>query len=428
MGSKILHNNWIVGGAPKVKRQKAWWWFDEERQMCRHSWAHGVSISVPEPPPPAPPTVHSSAGASAAVYNPHCSSKFGQCASDSPHLVTLRSQIETPFQEHVYTRRGFSSMTEVRSDFQVIPLSNLFPLRAQIAPAFFDLSRFLNESCSGGRALNLLEQGCGSSRFLQETKRSFPVHNLFGTNFEGYTGYGQVDGSLPQMLSAAEHFGVPVMCSTADGRPTFPDVRLTASIADPTFRYELYFPGVQFDLILSRDALNSMKLNADESHVYIPKMLRALKPGGLVIAQTDYAADYIYHDVHGFTSKPFTIVGEWETTFDGGRVSMLLYKKHEDGLHWDKRRNESFYYSFFGLAMRKCLPSDGAGRGCILPADYVNPFPADLQVWKAPFADWKPARTEVTPRRLQYAFDYHKNLLTWLSRWAADPAGIRASD
>jgi len=284
-------------------------------------------------------------------------------------------------------------------------------------PDFFDLNARLQLACSHGAPFHMLEQGCGSGRFLLDAKMKFPMLQLHGVNYRGYIGYGQVDVSLPQLLSAAEHFNVTLMCSADGGVPVFPDVRLTESIAAPDFAYAHYFPGVKFDLIVSRDALNAMKLVERESHVYIPKMLQALKPGGMAIVQTDYAANYIYHDVPGFAAKPFTIVGEWETRFDGARVSMLMYKKHEDGPHWNKRRNESFYYSFFGLVIRKCLPSDAAGTGCILPRDYVNRYPGDLQVWKAPFSDWKPARKEAIPHRVQYAFDYHENLVQYLRKW-----------
>jgi len=287
---------------------------------------------------------------------------------------------------------------------------------AEVMPEFFSLPMVLATAAAGAAKFHLLDQGCGSGRFLLETKQAFPALQVYGTNFRGYTGYGQVD-SIPQLLSAAEHFNVTVMCSADDGAPVFPDVRLTESIAASDYAYAHYFPSVKFDLIVSRDALNAMKLKTGESHVYIPIMLHALKPGGSAVVQTDYGANYIYHDIPGFAAKSFTIVGEWETRFDGARVSMLMYKKHEDGPHWDKRRNESFYYSFFGLVIRNCLPSDAAGTGCILPRDYVNRYPGDLLVWKAPFSDWKPARKEAIPQRVQYAFDYHENLVQYLRKW-----------
>lgn len=322
---------------------------------------------------------------------------YRACDAASEQLAALRRELDTPFQEHVYTRRGFSSLAEVM-------------------PEFFSLPMFLGTAAAGAAKFHLLEQGCGSGRFLLETKQAFPALQLYGVNYRGYTGYGQVDGSLPQLLSAADHFNVTVMCSDG-GAPVFPEVRLTESITASDFAYAHFFPSVKFDLIVSRDALNAMKLDAGESHVYIPKMLHALKPGGLAVVQTDYAANYIYHDMPGFAAKPFTIVGEWETRFDGARVSMLMYKKHEDGQHLDKRRSESFYYSFFGLVIRKCLPSDTPGTGCILPHDYVNRYPGDLQLWKAPFSDWKPARKEAIPHRVQYAFDYHENLVQFLRKW-----------
>jgi len=50
IGAKILHNNWIVGGPSKLKRQKVWWHFDKERMMCRYFWAAGAQVITPLAP------------------------------------------------------------------------------------------------------------------------------------------------------------------------------------------------------------------------------------------------------------------------------------------------------------------------------------------------------------------------------------------
>jgi hypothetical protein len=39
LGSRVLHNNWVVGGSIKLRRQRAFWHFDGERGMCAHDWA-----------------------------------------------------------------------------------------------------------------------------------------------------------------------------------------------------------------------------------------------------------------------------------------------------------------------------------------------------------------------------------------------------
>ena len=39
MGAKILHNNWIVGSASKLRRQKLWWHYDDDLMMCVYNWA-----------------------------------------------------------------------------------------------------------------------------------------------------------------------------------------------------------------------------------------------------------------------------------------------------------------------------------------------------------------------------------------------------
>jgi len=240
-----------------------------------------------------------------------------------------------------------------------------------------------------------------------------------------------VDDTLPHLVSAADHFKVAIMCR--EGQPILPTIKLTVSIAKPDFSYARYIPSaLPLDLILSRDALNAMKLEPNESHVYIPKMLLALKPGGMAVCQTDYGADYIYHDVPGFREKPFTILGVWNVRYDGGTVSFLYYKRRElpsGNPDWDKKRAETFYYSFFGLVIKRCLPGEQvtAWRGCILPQRYGNVFPQDLKLWKAPMSSWKPARREAIPERIQYAFDYHANLMKQLHLWEQGGLPVLAS-
>ena len=38
VGAKILHNNWAVGAATKMHRQKKFWHYDDRRHVCRYSW------------------------------------------------------------------------------------------------------------------------------------------------------------------------------------------------------------------------------------------------------------------------------------------------------------------------------------------------------------------------------------------------------
>lgn len=307
----------------------------------------------------------------------------------------------------------------------------------EIMPPFMDLLAILKTGCST-KHFQLLEQGCGSAQFLLYAKALCPSMQLHGINFEGYKGFGQADG-FPMMLAVAEMFKTPIMCSNRTGAPAFPDVRFTSSIADSDFTYNQNFPGLQFDVILSRDALNAMKLKPRESHVYIPKMLAALKPGGTIIAQTDYGADFIFHDLPGFEEKPFTIVGVVNVPHGKGTVSIMLYKKHEldegsDNKDWDRMRRRRFYASFFGLVIRKCLSGEPitSETGCILPTDYTNPYPEDLDLWKANFSTWRPYTDinykasmtfdgkeyfKTSPRRVDYTFAYHQNLLAVLQRW-----------
>jgi hypothetical protein len=43
LGVKVMHNNWVVGSAIKLRRQKTWWHYDEKLMMCTYNWSTGAA-------------------------------------------------------------------------------------------------------------------------------------------------------------------------------------------------------------------------------------------------------------------------------------------------------------------------------------------------------------------------------------------------
>lgn len=346
------------------------------------------------------------------------------CDASSHALTSLRERFQETYKEHTFTRRGLASMF-------------------QIMPPFIDLRAILKAGCSQEN-FRLLEQGCGSGHFLLYAKGLCPSMAIYGANLKGYN-FGQADGTPAMMLAIAEYFKVPLMCNPLTGDPALPDVRLTKSLASSEFNYLKIFKRKRFDLIVSRDALGEGMLLPHESHIFIPKMLVALKPGGTIIAQTAYGADYVYHDVPGFEKKSFTILGVFNARYRQDTVSILLYKIHQqlplmyDSSDWQQNREKSFPASFFGLVIRRCLPNDTSStlsdKGCIVPPDYTNPYPEDLKLWNATFSKWQPHNdpeftivytsdgrdpNAVNVSRVDYIFEYYDNLRRVLQQWTVE--------
>jgi hypothetical protein len=283
---------------------------------------------------------------------------------------------------------------------------------ADIFPAFLNLSSLLRrgeeQGCAPGASpFRLLEQGAGSAHFLLDAQALHPALELYGLNLEGYRFGGQVGEGLAQLVSSADHFNVGVMCR--ENKPILPTIKLTVSIAAGDFSYARYLPkGILLDMIVSRDALNYGKLKPSESHVWIPKMLQALKPGGLAVCQTNYLATDVYHDVPGF-AKPFSILGVWNMRFGSGTASVLYFQRHTS-------HNAA---GWFGLVSKRCLPQEPATaeRGCILEAGYENPFPEDLRLWEHNVSLSAAASHAANSQRIHYAVDYHVNLMRHLRLW-----------
>ena len=311
-----------------------------------------------------------------------CAAQFTQCKE----LPLSTGDSEHKYVDHVYTRRGFGDMQSMM-------------------PPFVNLSTAL--LAPHASTFRVLEQGCGSGRFLLEGQSQFPMVHFYGTNFKGYGKfehhYGQVSSNPHNLMRVAQHFHVPLMCG-ADARPVLPLVLLTSSIVASDF----YYPVADhfFDLIVSRDALNSMKVGANESHVFIPKMLRVLKSGGLMALHLDYGVNFIFPEL---ASKEFTII----STYAIGGVSMVLYTKQHPG------DQSNFYLSFFVLLVKQCSSDVRTltPLECIAPG-YQSPFPEDMKKkWTVNTGASIPERKEATPSRIRYAFYYMKNLLDHLDSW-----------
>lgn len=303
------------------------------------------------------------------------------------------------YHEHVFTRRGFKEMEEVM-------------------PYFLDLSALYAAKSKEGGEFRVLEQGCGSARGLLEAQSQFPAIRMHGVNFEGYgiktkqKSWGQTDGSRGQLLQVAKHFKIPLMCGL-DEVPVLPVIYLTPSLADPDFEYP--FPSEFFDLIVSRDSLNSMKLRESESHVYIPTMLTAMKKeGGMAALHLEYGANLMYPQL---TGKNFTICAIYNVLYEESRVSIMVYKG-EDNWHGEA----NFYKSWFGIVMKRCKTEEtNISRDCIVPEAFRAGFIDDMNTFKKPMNSEKvPVRDEASVGRIKYSFLYMEHLIRVLDVWQAN--------
>lgn len=306
--------------------------------------------------------------------------------------------VDDEYEEHVFTKRGLDDMQEVM-------------------PIFLNLTKLFSEYSSkttDERSFRVLEQGCGSARGLLEAQSRFPAVRMYGTNLESYgsnskqKGYGQVDDKPASLLRIAKHFDIPLMCDAQD-TPVLPFIYLTSSIVEPDFEYP--FPAESFDLILSRDSLNSMKVRDSESHVYIPLMLKAMKQGGGMAAlHVEYGANLMYPQL---TGKAFTICGIYNMLFESSRVSIVVYKG-EDSWHPDG----NFYKSWFGIVMKRCKDTDNSTKDCIIPENSRRYAVDDIHTFQKKMSSEKLApKNEASVGRIQYAFLYMENLVRVLEIW-----------
>lgn len=330
---------------------------------------------------------------------------YHECAEDD---LTYPQQISN-YQEHIYTRRGFDEMQSMMP-----PFANLSTIYAAVPV---------------GRTFRVLENGCGSGRSLLEAQAAYPQIHLFGTNFEGYgVGdgmWGQVDDKAATLISVAKHFKTPITCSDLDNRVILPTVVLIKSITEEHFEYP--FPQKFFDLIISRDALNAMKVSEKESHVYIIPMLKVLKQGGIASLHLEYGANYMYPSLEG---EKFMVVGIYKFKFEGANVSLAIYKGETDTTD-----PENFYKSYFGMIFKKCLPDSSTtpsdSNDCVVPEKYRVMAGDNLQLLKTPMSeDRYRGRVEATDTRVDFAFDYWDHLLKVLDAWERGgeitdpPAGV----
>ena len=142
-----------------------------------------------------------------------------------------------------------------------------------MVPAFIDWQKLLNSVSNG----SVLEIGTGAGRALLDLKALYPFANAFGTNHYR-DGYSQIEGSIESMWNVSEHFNIPVHCNHS-GSPLFPTLLNLGKIQHEW----LPLPPESFDLIFSRHSLNDGKLEPSESHCFVPRLHKLLRPGGAAI-------------------------------------------------------------------------------------------------------------------------------------------------
>lgn len=296
---------------------------------------------------------------------------------DERHLAALRN--DSSFKPHSFTSRGLSHMKSV-------------------FPGGLSLAQLLETACaSPGYAV--FELGCGSAHNLLDVLHLCPTLQVFGTNFGGYGfrkdehGFGQIHGEQSELLAAAAHFKVPVACD-ATGEPILPIVRLAPSVTSAHFLLKSVFPGQTFNLILSRDALNFGKVQAQESHVFIPRLLPALRSGGLIVAHLEYGSDVYFAKSPGYLTSPFHILIRTTLQYEGESVTLVLY-----ALKVSKRAG--LHESLWAIALEKCL------KKCVLDAVRGE---AEL-----PLITLDASAT--TDRELRYAIAHFENLVARIKRW-----------
>jgi SAM-dependent methyltransferase len=179
-------------------------------------------------------------------------------------------------------------------------------------PSFYSLMDEIDSMPNG----DILEIGCGSGRALLDLKSKYPNIRAVGTNYRGY-GFSQTNGSALHLWSVAKHFNISVVCSE-DGAPAFPEIKEAEGIQHPN--YTSIFGLQQFDLIISRHALNQGKLSPDKSVFIVPRVVSLLKVGGTAMVHLLYGAFYESSSHAHYPVLSITNIGPLSAS-----VSIILY-------------------------------------------------------------------------------------------------------
>ena len=225
------------------------------------------------------------------------------------------------------------------------PLDDYIRYQAQFFSFFHTL-----DTVNGG---SVLEIGSGSGRALLDLKGLYPNIKAYGTNLRGY-GFAQGNGSASALWNVAQYFDIKVNCDRT-GAPNFPVIIETHPIQSHEF--SAIFEPETFDFIFSRHSLNQGKLAANESHIFIPRLLPFLKVGSPAMI---HMLGGTFHSTSD--NKYYPILKVWNIVSKDAaqrRVSVVLY--------------QSLCYSSkfcISVIFKKCAPGarlHRTYRDCIIP-------------------------------------------------------------
>ncbi len=284
---------------------------------------------------------------------------------------------------------------------------------------FFSFFHALDSAKQG----SILEVGCGGGRALLDLKSEYPSIKVYGTN---PTSHDNFNRTAEAFWDVANHFDIPVYCDH-QGRPSFPVILETHPIQSAKFT-TLFQPGT-FDFIFSRHALYQGKLAANESYIFIPRLLPLLKVGSPAMI---HMLSGTFHSTSD--NKYYPILQVWNIVSKDAeqtRVSVVLYQT-------------LCYASAFCISVlfKKCAPGaalHGTYHDCIVPPSISHrlPPPGWLLPELARVARLAKARQFSSNRTgsppadgggpFRYAHAYMARFVAALDRWEHDGA-IRDSE
>ena len=206
---------------------------------------------------------------------------------------------------------------------------------------------------------SILEIGCGGGRALIDLKSRYPFIKAYGTN---PTSNDEFNRTAEAFWNVANHFDIPVYCDQ-QGLPSFPVILETHPIQSTNFT-KVFHPE-SFDFIFSRHSLNQGKIAANQSHIFIPRLLPFLKVGSPAMV---HMLGGTFHSTSD--NKYYPILKVWNiVSHDAAqrRVSVVLYQT-------------LCYASAFCISVmfKKCAPGarlHGAYRDCIVPPSISHRLP-----------------------------------------------------
>lgn len=161
----------------------------------------------------------------------------------------------------------------------------LFTLQRDISHTLLSIRDIL---CSTP-APTILEHGCGVGRGLLEVRAVNPTAAVIGMNKQGYD-FVQVNGvknasDIRVWNIISKMYEIPMYsCNVAESTPFAPVYLLDNLIANNrSLEVQLPFDAEQFDFVYSQNALDAGKVYFGLSHRWMPKFLRVLKPGGVMV-------------------------------------------------------------------------------------------------------------------------------------------------